>query len=112
MATAVSEEAVGSAVRERATEAVKQAAHLAHEARLLKSLAEDAVEDGVYAARRAAKRAQRGLADLRDEAVYRVKREPIKAMSVVLAVGVLAGVVCGWLGASCVKTNRPAKGDA
>ena len=35
-------------VRDRVLDGCRQAAHVSHEARLLKSVAEDLVEDGVY----------------------------------------------------------------
>jgi ElaB/YqjD/DUF883 family membrane-anchored ribosome-binding protein len=83
--------------RDRALRIFHQKAdHLAHEARLLKSSASDAVEDGLYFAKRALKTAKRRLkdsADLRDEAIRRVKREPLKAVGLALAVGICVGMV-------------------
>ena len=61
---------------ERAADTVRQAAHFAHEVRLLKTLAADAAEDGVRAARRTIKQARQAALDARDELTYRVKREP------------------------------------
>jgi ElaB/YqjD/DUF883 family membrane-anchored ribosome-binding protein len=66
--------------------------------------ATDAVEDGVRAARRAFKTAQRSLqnaADLRDEAAYRVKREPLKAVGFAFGAGLLMGVVGSFVGRRC-----------
>ena len=76
----------------------------------IKHLAADAVEDGVRAARRAVKTAKRGLeyaSDLRDEAAYRVKREPFKAVGLAFGAGLLMGVVGGWVGRRC---TTPADG--
>ena len=90
-----------ASVRDRAIDACRQATHLSHEARLLKSLASDAVEDGVHAAKRAITSVKRGvekLADLKDEAVHRVKRQPLRALSIALGVGLVAGVAVGWIG--------------
>ncbi len=74
------------------------------------TLATDAVEDGVRAAKRAFKTAKRGLqnaADLRDEAAYRVKREPFKAVGLAFGTGLLMGVVATWVGRRCTTpTDR------
>ena len=69
-------------------DACRQAAHISHEARLLKSVAEDAIEDGVHAAKRAIKSVQRRaeeLGDLKDEAIHRVKRQPLKAVGLAVS---------------------------
>jgi ElaB/YqjD/DUF883 family membrane-anchored ribosome-binding protein len=68
---------------------------------LIESLATDAVDDGVHAARRAIKSVRRGveeLGDLKDEAVHRVKRQPLKALSVAVGVGLVLGLTIGWIG--------------
>jgi ElaB/YqjD/DUF883 family membrane-anchored ribosome-binding protein len=88
-------------VRDRVIDACRQAAHCSHEAQLLKSLATDAVDDGVHAAGRAIKSVRRGveeLGDLRDEAVHRVKRQPLKALSVAAGIGLVLGWAIGWIG--------------
>jgi len=86
-----------ASVRDRALGMFHQKAdHFAHEARLLKSSASDVVEDGVYFAKRALKTAKRRLldsVDLRDEAIRRVKREPLKAVGLALGVGICVGMV-------------------
>jgi len=74
---------------------------LEEKARLLKSLAADAVDDGVHAARRAIKSVRRGvedLGDLKEEAVHRVKRQPLQALSVAVGVGLVLGFAIGWIG--------------
>ena len=78
---------------ERAADTVRQAAHFAHEVRLLKTLAADAAEDGVRAARRTIKQARQAALHARDDLTYRVKREPRKAMAVMFGLGALCGVV-------------------
>ena len=60
-----SEEASKPSVRDRVVDACRQTAHLSHEARLLKSLATDAVEDGVHAAKRAITSVKRGSTNSR-----------------------------------------------
>lgn len=85
-------------VRDRAVDAVRQAAHVAHEARVLKTLAADAVEDGMHAAKRAITRRMHDLEDLRESAAYRVKRAPLLAVGLAAAGGILLGVALGRLG--------------
>ena len=74
------EMAAGPTVQDRVLDATRQAAHISHEAQRLKSLAADAVEDGVHAVKRAVKSVTRGmeeLGDLKDEAAQCVKRQPL-----------------------------------
>ena len=103
IATAETHEASqGPTVKDRIVDATRHATHLSHEARLLKSVAEDVIEDGVHAAKRAMKSVQRGvetLEDFRDEAAYRVKREPFKAVGIAAGIGLVLGVAVGWFGA-------------
>jgi len=87
-------------VRDKAIDAVRQVAHASHEARVLKASAADAVEDGVYAAKRAVKAARRwtqNTADLRDQAAYRIKRDPFKFVGLALGVGIQLGLILGWV---------------
>ena len=67
----------------------------------LKSLAADAVEDGVHSAKRTLKTIARRVpdaADMRDEVAHRIKREPIKAVGIAVAAGVAVGLAIGWIG--------------
>ena len=100
-ATVDTSEARGSTnSRERVVDACRQAAHLSHEVRLLKSLATDAIEDGVHAAERAitlAKRRVEKLADFKDEAVHRVRRQPLRALGIALGAGLVLGVAVCWI---------------
>ena len=96
-----SEAASHASIRDRVVDACRQAAHRSHEARLLKSLAVDAVEDGVHATKRAItslKRSIEELADFKDEAVHRVKRQPLRAVGIALGVGLVLGLAVGWDG--------------
>ena len=63
----------------------------------LRARAEDAVGDGMDAAARSARQAREGLRDARDEAVYRVKRQPLRAVAVAFGIGALFGIVFGLL---------------
>ena len=86
---------------DRIADAVRQAAHFSHEARLMKSMARDAGEEGVHAAKRAMRQVKRGfetLEDMKDDAAHYVKRQPFKAVGIAAGVGLLAGVVFGWIG--------------
>lgn len=90
-----------STLVDKAVDAVRQATHLSEEAHRLKSLATDAIDDGVHAAKRTLTVARRRLnevADLRDEAAYRVKHDPLKAVALAFGAGVLVATVCcvGW----------------
>ena len=96
-----SKAASNASVRDRVVDACRQSAHLSHEARLLKSLATDAIEDGVHAAKRAITSVKRGveeLADLKDEAVHRLKRRPLRAVGIALGVGLVLGLAVGRTG--------------
>jgi hypothetical protein len=93
--------ALNPSVVERVVDAARVATHVAHEARLLKTVAEDTIEDGVYAAKRAVKAVGRrvdDLGDLKDDAVRRVKRKPLLAVGAAFALGLAFGVVAGWIG--------------
>jgi len=58
--------------------------------------ANGAMEEGVRTARRTLRKGFETAEDLRDEAAYRVKREPFKAVGLAFGTGVLLGVVAGW----------------
>ena len=91
----------------KASDFLRQAVHLSREARLLKSVATDVVEDGVYAARRTIKKATQHALEARDELAFRVKREPLKTLAFAVGVGALLGLAAGW---ACRRMNgrRPA----
>ncbi len=101
--TETNEVAQGATTADRIADAVRQAAHFSHKARLLRSMARDAGEEGVHAAKRAIRRARRGveaLEDFRDDAAHYVKRQPFRAVGIAAGVGLLVGVVVGWIGGS------------
>ena len=85
-----------SAIRDRASDALRQAAHVAEEARLLHGIAADAFEDARRMAQmsvqsvRAAK--QRAI-DMRDELRARVRERPLTALAITLGVGVSLGIL-------------------
>jgi ElaB/YqjD/DUF883 family membrane-anchored ribosome-binding protein len=96
-----SSESEKPSVADRIVDAVQHAAHVSHEARLVKSLAYDAIEDGAHEAKRAVEKSlQRGferLEDIKDESVHYVKRQPLKAMAMAAGVGVMVGMAAAWI---------------
>lgn len=100
-------------IRERALDAARRVAHASHEAQFLTSLAADAVEDGVHAAKRAVKSARRRvekLADLKDQAAYQVKRRPFQALGVAVGVGLVLGVALARIGGRRERATPPDSG--
>ncbi|MDH4066105.1 MAG: hypothetical protein OEW19_17020 [Acidobacteriota bacterium] len=87
-----------SAVTERVLDAARQAEHVAHEARRMTERAADVLEDGLHTAKRTYKRRVHELEDLRDQAETSVRRNPLAAIGVTFAAGLLMGVVIGWSG--------------
>ena len=84
--------------RDRLVDVVGRAAHAAHEARVLKTMAADAVEDGIYAARRAVTRGGREVEEWRETTAYRIKKAPFLSVAVAAGAGLLVGAVCGRWG--------------
>jgi ElaB/YqjD/DUF883 family membrane-anchored ribosome-binding protein len=114
MASAHAETVTPTTVHDRVVDAVGRAAHMAHEARLLKTLVSDAVEDGVHAATRAVTRGAREVEDLRDEVAYRVKKAPLASLAVAAGAGLILGVLfagCRRAMARRREWNRPATPD-
>jgi hypothetical protein len=81
----------------RVADAVRQASRLSDEARQFKSMATDTVADGVHAARRAIKTVERRVEDLTDEAIHRVKRQPVRAVAGAFGIGLAVGAIVGWV---------------
>jgi ElaB/YqjD/DUF883 family membrane-anchored ribosome-binding protein len=84
-------------LRNMAVDAMRHVSHASHDARLLGSLASDAIEDGVHAARRTIKRTRHAALDLRDDLAYTIRRQPFQAVATAAAVGALLGGLAGWL---------------
>jgi ElaB/YqjD/DUF883 family membrane-anchored ribosome-binding protein len=84
--------------RERVEDAVRHAAHLSHEARLLKSLAADALEDGAHAVKRSVRQAKARALDGRDGLAYRIKRQPFAAIAIAFSIGAMIGLFTGYAG--------------
>jgi ElaB/YqjD/DUF883 family membrane-anchored ribosome-binding protein len=76
-------------------------AQLGQEASRVKGVVTDAVseavEDGVTAARRAAKKGYYAAEDFMDETAYRVKRNPFGAVAIAFGAGALVGLLLSRL---------------
>jgi ElaB/YqjD/DUF883 family membrane-anchored ribosome-binding protein len=89
-------EAERSESRAKVVDAVRRGAHLAHQARLVKSLAADALDDAVYASKqmsKSLKRRMQNVSDWRYELAHQVRREPFKALGLAFGTGILLGAV-------------------
>ena len=63
----------------------------------LKSEVSRAVEDGVVAARRLAKRSRYAAEDLIDDAAHHIKHEPLRSVAIGLAIGFGMGALAVWI---------------
>ena len=66
-----------------------------------RSMAEEAIEDGLHATKRAMKAARRqveAVEDFKEEAINRIRREPFKAVGMAVGAGVLIGMAVGFVG--------------
>jgi hypothetical protein len=75
----------------------EQLADTAHKASRAASAVADALEDGVGAARRAAKQGGYAAAELFDDTRRRVQKHPIEIVAATFAVGIAAGTAIGWM---------------
>ena len=71
---------------------------LVDDAAQLKARAGELVDEGTLMARRAYARRVREFEDMKDEAALKVRKAPFTAVGLTFAVGVLLGVVIGWVG--------------
>jgi hypothetical protein len=75
----------------------EQMADTMHKASRAASSAAEAIEDGVAAARRAAKQGGYAAAELYDDARRRVQRNPVEAVIATFAAGVATGAAISWI---------------
>jgi ElaB/YqjD/DUF883 family membrane-anchored ribosome-binding protein len=104
-----------ASVRDRVLDAARQAAHVSHEAKLLKSIATDAVDDGIHAAKRAIRNVRRSVErveDFKDEAAHSIRRQPLKSIAIAAGVGLAVGALAGWCGARLGRSCRAADREA
>jgi ElaB/YqjD/DUF883 family membrane-anchored ribosome-binding protein len=74
-----------------------QIADTAHKASRAASSVVDALEDGVGAARRAAKKGGLAAAEIFDDTKRRVQRHPIETVVATFATGIAAGAMISWM---------------
>ena len=95
-------------LRDRVADAARRAITAAQDARSLTSVTAGAIESQVDSARRAYRSAVRDINDVRDEAAYRIKKAPFKAVGVALGAGLCLGVAAGaaaWLAARSSRSQ-------
>jgi ElaB/YqjD/DUF883 family membrane-anchored ribosome-binding protein len=78
-------------------QAGEQFSDTAHKASRAASAVKDALEDGVGAARRAAKQGRYAAAELIDDTKRRVQRHPVEAVVATFAAGIAAGTAISWM---------------
>ncbi len=64
----------------------------------IKSVVKDAVDDGVRSALRSVKQGRNAAEDAIDDAKKAVKQNPLEAVGIVFAAGVLVGCLAAWVG--------------
>jgi ElaB/YqjD/DUF883 family membrane-anchored ribosome-binding protein len=74
-----------------------QIAETARKASRATSAVADAFEDGVEAARRAAKQGGDAAEEFMDDTTKRLQRHPVETVGATFAIGVAAGIVIGWM---------------
>jgi ElaB/YqjD/DUF883 family membrane-anchored ribosome-binding protein len=85
-----------SAIRDRASDAMRQAGHVAEEARLLQGIAADAFEDVrrlAQASVHTVKVASQRAIEMSDELRERIRERPLTALAITLGVGVSLGIL-------------------
>jgi ElaB/YqjD/DUF883 family membrane-anchored ribosome-binding protein len=75
----------------------EQIAETARKASRATSAMADAFEDGVEAARRAAKQGGDAAEEFMDDTTKRLQRHPIETVAATFAIGIAAGILIGWM---------------
>jgi ElaB/YqjD/DUF883 family membrane-anchored ribosome-binding protein len=75
----------------------EQIAETARKTSRAASAVADAFEDGVIAARRAAKQGGDAAEELFDDTAKRLQRHPIETVVATFAIGVVVGALIGWM---------------
>jgi ElaB/YqjD/DUF883 family membrane-anchored ribosome-binding protein len=76
---------------------VRYAVQCSGDARRISSMAQDALEESMYEATRAAKLMKHRVQEFGDAATHYVKREPVKAIGIAAGVALAVGVAVGCL---------------
>ena len=74
-----------------------QIAETARKASRATSTVADAFEDGVEAAKRAAKQGGDAAEEFLEDTTKRLQRHPIATVAAIFAIGVAAGIAIGWM---------------
>lgn len=85
-----------AAIRNHASDAMRQAAHVAEEARLLQAIAADAFEDirrVTHLSLDSVKAASERAGQMRRELSERIRERPLTALAITLGVGVSLGIL-------------------
>ena len=109
MTTAVITEPDRTDSRTTTVDAVRRVAHAVHEARLVKTLAADALDDAVYASKQMSKTVKRRiqtLADRRYELAHQVRREPFKAVGFAFGTGIVLGAAAAFVCATACRAPK------
>jgi ElaB/YqjD/DUF883 family membrane-anchored ribosome-binding protein len=85
-----------SSLLEKARQAGEQLGEMGDEVARLKTAASHAVEDTVSEAKRFAKRSRYAAEDLIEDAAHRVKRNPLRSVSLGVAIGLGIGALAVW----------------
>lgn len=64
----------------------------------MKTIVTDAVDDGVKQALRTIKQGRHAAEDAIDDAKHAVRQNPLEAVGIFFALGVVTGCLVGWLG--------------
>ena len=64
----------------------------------IKSIVKDSVDDGVRSALQTVRRGREFAEDTLDDAKRAVKQNPVEAVGIVFAAGVVAGCLAAWIG--------------
>jgi len=64
----------------------------------IRSIVADAVDDGVRSALRTVRQGREAAEDALDDAKRAVKQNPLEAVGIVFAAGVVAGCLAAWIG--------------
>jgi len=64
----------------------------------IKSIVKDSVDDGVRSALQTVRRGREFAEDTLDDAKRAVKQNPVEAVGIVFAAGVVAGSLAAWIG--------------
>ncbi|NOT61873.1 MAG: hypothetical protein HOP19_16790 [Acidobacteria bacterium] len=84
-------------ILQKAFHAGSQLATIGWEAGQIKEQVEHAVDDGIRAAKRAAKNGRHAAVDLLDETAYRIKHDPLRSVALGFGAGIGLGAMLGWL---------------